>query len=646
MLQKEIIFFMLAEYYEKGEDFMDSLLPFIEYCLANDVPEKITASSLRDIVEKQFPFEYNLATYECIIEKFVAKGILTPFVYDGVAYYYPSKGLKKHDIDFKRIEILHAIDAITQEFCLFAEKLNREFLITEAQELIFSFLIKHLEQVLSPQPMIDLSSLEQLNDDETILCLFLIEQFESETVINQYLKTVIKGIVCYTYIYFKDDKDLKKDLSSLKVFLDTPLIIYALGYAGELRKQLADELINQIKTLKAEVYCFEHSLREIRDILTACDCIIKNRLPGVGAIRFTVEYFLSKPDPLTQIYLAGINLESDIEDNAKIKIFKDSLYELEDKSFFIDEKELTEKIADGMIVEDQDYERAAADAKSINLTNYLRENKKNITELSDAKAIFVTKNRMVVKVSADYLGESRFEIPTTFHYTTLTALLLLSYEINEPKLPLVFIIENCYAAVAPGNSLWASYIKKLNKSYEEGEMSKVDYFKFRSQKYSRKPLLLHKLKHLPDSVIDLEEIKRLDEERIAEESRKAREEERQLAEAEVSKIKDENAKILKDKEEALSERDKVLNKINNMKKNKGDIIKSRFKIFRFIFLTLFVTFSLLSIFTILPLVVSILLAVINGIATFATFFPSQFFNIETILIEKAERKIDNYFNIE
>jgi len=616
---------------------MDSLLPFIEYCISEETPEKITANSLKDIVEAKFPFGYPLATYECIVDRFVTNGILAPVNHDGMAYYVPVKGYHKYDIGPKKNEIQRAIDLVAQEYCAFARTFNRECSLASAKSLILDFFIKHLEPLLSPDPSLDLSSLDQMSDEESIVCLFIIEQFENTTESNQHLNTLIKGIICYTYIYYRNDSKPKKDLSNVKVFLDTPLIIYALGYSGKLRKQLADELINQLKSLNAEVLCYEHSLREIWDSLIACEQIIKCNGAGYGAIRFTVEYFLSQPDSLSKIYLAGTNLEQDIEQKARIKIFKNSLYEEVNKEPFIDEEELASKLADEMDIAENDIERAEADAKSINLTNYLRGNKK-ITELSDAKAIFVTKNRLVVKVSSNYLGERQFEVPTTFHYSTLSALLLLSNEIQKPDLPLTIIIENCYAAVAPSNTLWKAYIQKLNEKRENGEINDIDYLKYRSLKLSRKPLLKHTIDNLPISSISIEEIRKIDEERILSESVKAREEERLKANSAISKVEGE-------KERVVTERDKLVNGIQRMKIEKKESIKKKIDIMKWVFVGLIAASGILAIFTPLPLALTLTTLIISIICAFATFFPNKFINIEEKFIKHAEEKIERYIDI-
>lgn len=635
MRQKEMLYYMLAEYYEKGGDFMDSLLPFIEYCLAENVPSKITSKSLKDLVENEYPLEYPLAVYESILGKFVANELLTPVTFDGVVYFEPIKGFHSRNVNSKRVEFQRSIDLLGLEFTRFAKVMDKDYSINDSKTLVIGFLIKNMEAMLS---IIDnkLVHATDLPDEDKLVSMFLIEEFEKATDTIRCVNVIIKGVLCYKYLYYKRDKDVSNDLRGLKVFLDTAIVIYALGYAGEIRKQLAVELISQLKKRHAQIYCYEHSLREIMDILSACEHIIIERGSGFGAMRYTVEHFLSQPDSLTEISLAAQNLRNDIEENAGIGLFEELLYESQDRNPFLSESELAILIAKEMHIETTNQERAEADAKSINLTSYLR-NGVCANELADAKAVFITQNWLLAKISSKFLNENQFIIPATFHYSNFSTLLLLSDEVTEPNLPLIIVIENCYAAVAPSDAQWKVYIEKLNNKKDEGKIADIDYLKFRSMRFARKPLLKFELDHTPITMISIEEVQRLDSERIQMEAEKVRDEERIAAGVILTSA-------INDKNKAVSERNDVLSGIDKMKIDKKELVHKVFKGLRIGFILLIVLFSILSIFTQLSKPVLCLSALVSIVGAFATFFPKQFFNIEEKYIERSNRKIDNYLN--
>lgn len=289
-----------------------------------------------------------------------------------------------------------------------------------------------------------------------------------------------------------------------------------------------------------------------------------------------------------------------------------------------------------MHVESKDYDRVEADAKSINLTSYLR-NGICTNELAEARAVFITQNTLFAKISCGFLNESKFTIPTIFHYSSFSTLLLLSDEVPEPNLPLIIVIENCYAAVAPSDTQWKAYIEKLNNKQNDGTITDIDYLKLRSMGYARKPLFKYELDHTPITMISIEEVQRFDEERIKMEAEKVRNEERIAASLEVeSAINDMNI--------AITERNDMFNGINKMKLDRKRFIHKLFLGSRIIFTILFVCFSVLAVFTQISKLGLWMSAIVSSIGMFATFFPVPFFNIEERLVERSNRKIDRYFN--
>lgn len=557
-MTRELLYYMMARFYEEGANFLDALLPFIEYCLSKNIPKKISTSIIKQIVEHEFPLDFPLGVYEEILGRMVEKDILSPIPLDGCICYEPKRGFLSNNIDTKKIEYNMCINNISSSFIEYAKGFEQTYTLTKAKEIILKFVLKNIEQILLSSDKITFTNSDDFSDEEKIISSFLVDEYEKNTENIKYLSTIIKGLMCYQFIFYKD-KNIDNDLSDLKVFFDSSLIIYALGYSGKLRETMAKEIIKQLKDRKAKLFCFEHTVTEIINILSACENVIEQGKAGYGQGKFTVDYFLSFDNSITRINEAIINLRADIPKKIGIEIFPISLYESKDLTPFIDEVDLKNYLIKEMNIESEEERRIENDAKSITLTAYLR-NGNISTDLKNAKAIFVTHNRFLAYCSSKYLKENSHVIQTTMPYSQLSTLLLLTNEIKDPNnLPLTIIVENCYAAIAPSDAQWNEYIQKLNEKYERQEISDKDYIKYRSMRVVRNPLLKHSILKSPLTVVSLDEIQRAEERERKKEIKRILEEERKRSEETIVSLESQNTNL----EDKLNEAHYIINRIRN-----------------------------------------------------------------------------------
>ncbi|MBA2133994.1 hypothetical protein [Capillibacterium thermochitinicola] len=627
MVTKELLYFMMARFYEEGGNFLDSLLPFVEFCLAKNVPEKLSSSILKEVVETEFPFNFPLAVYEEIINRLVEKDVLSSFTISDVIYYEPKKGFKRNDsIAIKRLEYTNSIQSIAQAYIVYLRQFGRDISLSQAKEEILEFVLKNIEKLLliskGDKTLLDC----EFNDVEKIVSSFIINEYENGTENIKYLLTVLKGAICYQFIYYKEAaKD--NNLDELVVFFDSSLIIYALGYNNEIREELANEIISQLRKRNAQLYCFEHTVTEIINILSACEKVIRQRKAGYGQGRFTVEYFLSQDNSITRINEAIVNLREDIQNKLGINIYPKSLYESKDLTPFIDEKGLVEYLKSMMRVAEDDTQRVEFDAKSITLTAYLR-NGVNPTNLNEAKAIFVTHNRYLAYCSSKYLNETTQIISTTMPYSQLSTLLLLTDAISCPNLPLTIVVENCYAAICPTDLQWEQYINDLNAKYEEKQIGDRDYLRYRSMKIIRFPLT-QKIISGSVTALSLEEILKAEEEQKKKEEEKIRSEEKELAQKKIESLEKTNL--------ALEER---------LRRIRDDIPR----VVNIIFIIMRVVFTILTaLSTIINTsrwVIKTGLFLLALLAAFVSYFPNKFFGLKDWIIKKELAKFDRKYGIQ
>ena len=114
---------------------------------------------------------------------------------------------------------------------------------------------------------------------------------------------------------------VKSKIQNLKVFLDTPLLLYVLGYSGEEFQESVSELISILKSLGVEIGYWQHNIDELRSILDAYE---RHYDQGTLEQSRNFEYFLmNKITPLdisrfkatlnTDLDKMGIFLQEDVE---------------------------------------------------------------------------------------------------------------------------------------------------------------------------------------------------------------------------------------------------------------------------------------------------------------------------------------------
>lgn len=635
MLKKEMLYYMTAKFYEEGGNFLDALLPFMEYCLSKSLPDKITAYVLKNVVEKEMQFNFPIATYEAILHKMLERDILTRVENRDtkeLVYYEPKKGFKQHNFETKQNEFRICVNAIAEAFSSYCTvAFNNTKLLSSAKNNVLEFVLKFIDDLLRPfSPSIFKE--HDLTEDELAFALFLLHEYEKNTDTINYLNTIIKGAMCHQLIFYNEATP-KTDLSNLIVFFDTTLIMYAMGYSGEIRKNLASELIHKLKSLNAKLYCFEHTVAEILRNLSVCENIILNRKSGYGQAKHTVEYFYSLGNSISAINIACTNLRENITAETGIEIFEETIYESDDKTRFIDEKSLAKRIIDDMRYTEDEEERAYTDAKSINQTTYLRKNK-TTNDLSNAHSIFVTTNGFLAYISSKFLNEPETIIPTTFQHTKLSTLLTLSNNIEELDLPLAMIVEKCYAATCPPDNEWRKYIESLNNKLETGEICDRDYLRFRSMRYASQAKVTFFDTNI--GALSIDEVIKFDKDQRDNEKEKVREEERLQA----KKLIDKEAIKVK---EISKELDRARTIIDNIESERKERIRKIFKYGKIATIIVLAFSSLLSYLS-SNIIWGIILTAIAVFSLAISFFPLMK-KIENSFIKRELRKINGPENV-
>ena len=325
---------------------------------------------------------------------------------------------------------------------------------------------------------IQVSSQVNIPDEEKIRARYVVGSFirslqESESSDFDSIDVIVKGSMLANAVYLPDPDRVAKKFAKTDVFFDTSLIVYALGYGGDLRRAPCTELLELLYEVGGNLKCFQHTAEEVHGILDACAFRLK-RGSLKDAYGPSMEYFIEKGFTASDIELFKSRLHDDIK-ALRIEIVNKPAYE---ERYVIDEAGFQNRIA-----EDIHYGNPKAlqrDVDSISAVMRARRGQHCYT-FEECRALFVTTNRELVCASRGFLYEpaSAGALPPAITDYDLTTLLWLKRPMEAPDLPRKRIIADCYAATKPSDRLWQKYMREVDKLETEKRITLEDVYTLR-----------------------------------------------------------------------------------------------------------------------------------------------------------------------
>src|SRR5690606_32089506 len=97
---------------------------------------------------------------------------------------------------------------------------------------------------------------------------FVLHCYKERANLFDYIEALAKGNMLATALYFTEDFQPPRKVGRLTIFLDTSIVIHALGLAPRHHHESACELIELCKSVGATVAVFEHTITEVSGVLS------------------------------------------------------------------------------------------------------------------------------------------------------------------------------------------------------------------------------------------------------------------------------------------------------------------------------------------------------------------------------------------
>lgn len=287
---------------------------------------------------------------------------------------------------------------------------------------------------------------------------------------------IVIGNMLANSVFLPDVSQPDRRFKRTSVYFDTSFLIYALGYAGEVRKSPCVELLQLLYEVGAELKCFRHTLDEIRGVLSACAHKIRQGQTRT-AYGPSIEYFLINGYRASDIELFAVRIDKDLE-ALRIQVVDKPDYS--GQAYVIDEKGFQDTLLSRITYRNPDGPAVERDVDSIAAIVRLRRGR--TTEvLEECGAIFVTNNAELANVARQftYTDDYPAAIAPCITDYALTNVLWLKKPTAVPTLPRKRIIADYYAAMQPNEYLLKQYYSEVEKLSQNKAINSNDYYLLR-----------------------------------------------------------------------------------------------------------------------------------------------------------------------
>jgi len=378
------------------------------------------------------------------------------------------------DLKFEptRANLERSMTEVVTEFKRFSKNEHEYEMNTEkAYEIIFGFLSEFSIECLAayerntPFP----SKISRLPRKEQVLIASFFRHLQANHAGRfERFSDVVKGYMFMNSILCPDLTEEK--FSKTTFYLDTPILINALGLNGDRGKGIANEMIKILMDKEGTLRIFDHTGDELSNfIMWLADHGTDTSVLNPAA----VEMRESGKDRAYMITLRGQyrqNLQS-----MGIRIEDAPSFDPKNFQYQIGEEEL-----EGILREEVNYLRnpnaALYDVKSVRAIQVLRQGK-NPERLERAKAVFVTSNSRFAKAVKHY--ESReardrpkqdYRVPSVVTDLDVTTVAWLKSSVTS-EIPEQRFMANIYAMLNPGENFGGKILKTAENLRKQGRVS-------------------------------------------------------------------------------------------------------------------------------------------------------------------------------
>lgn len=474
--------FLNAIWEKSHKDSIDLLLPFFKYSVWKNtkIGEKIDIS----IVTEYFKTEFGYDTIPHNVVLMMLKRLSPKTVSISHSHYTLIEDLhvdaesfdkKRKDIKAKRTHVGEAL----RDF-LNSKKILHPFDADTALNCLIEFFVS--EGICIIRDIQALALLKQSDDKiKYLVAQFILQEYNNHSIIFDYLEEIVRGFFISTAISLQpaNSSISEAKFKDLSCYLDTTIILNALGLHSEESHKAASEFLSMLRTENVKMFCFEHNYCEIYDIINAYKYSLQN--PYKNRSIQTLEAWDEKKYSIADVDRYLSMLHNKIE-GLGISIVQKPSY----NNSVIDETGFRDFINDAINYHHD--EALQRDIDSI-VSIYRLRNGFFCREIEKCRYLFVTSNGKLSNVANDFFSkEIKDNVPLVIADVSFSSIVWLKSYVSYKNYPKHRLIENAMSAIEPSSSFISLLFEKLDKIREEGLITEEEAAVFRMDLFCKREL--------------------------------------------------------------------------------------------------------------------------------------------------------------
>lgn len=468
---------------QRQHDYIQLFVPFILEAL-RDLGGLSSVPAVQEVIERRFGLRMPQGAVRTVAGRAVRLGTA---VRDHDQYALSATG--RGDVSFAQVRET-ALEQERRAVSLLREYASKHRTIhwtdDEAEAALLEYLAQRSVPVLAGAVGEAVLSVPagSVANAEYVVGSFIVHLWENDRDAFDCVETVVKGNLLANALFFPELGQIRQKLDHVDVYVDTPLILRALGAHGEAAQAAIRELLEMLYGLGTSLRCFRQTFDETLGVLDATGKTMRSE----GAIR-------AQFSGLLQTLLEAGRTPSDVEmmRATLARTLQDLRVEIVERPAHVLAWTVDEGAFERVLYDDVGYRREETmrhDLDSLTAIHRLREGRPQLS-LEESRAILVTTNPRLVRASRHFFFGlyGRPAMPLCLADHQLATLAWLKQPTAAPDLPRRFVIADSYAALNPPAPVWRAYLEEVSRLEAAGDITTDDYYLLRFSQSAKATLM-------------------------------------------------------------------------------------------------------------------------------------------------------------
>lgn len=452
--------------WDDNKDYIANFVPVVAHCIREAEQDAISLPDTQKRVETTFGLRIPQGPLKTILNRMTRDGLVQR--HHGV-YARTPEALEGISLGPARESVLRQHAHLVGRLVEFACGLGREWTEEQAERALLAYIEVLAEPILGAvvegEPVVDLPRVG--DEGSVVTSRFVLDLCKREPQAFEYLETIVKGSMLANVLFLPDAfSSGRARLEKIDVYLDTPVVLRALGYAKEQYRKPAQELIGLLKGEGARLRVFEHTLHEVEGVLDGAAATYRTGLRADPFPGDVVDFFASENLSRSDVEMLIASLSSRLDEH-EIESVPTPAHS-EGLNFSENDLEVALKAG----INYGRHETLVKDLNSLTAIHRLRSGEVR-RHVERCDAVLVTTNTALVRVGKDFFGDIYGEraVPVCMSDSALAALAWLMNPTQAPDLPRGQIIATSYAALNPPDAIWRRYLAEIRRLQDRGELT-------------------------------------------------------------------------------------------------------------------------------------------------------------------------------